>query len=103
MGIVTIFAARELERVAKNTDIIIAAILCNSPNTKYMIGWLIDWLSQVTQADGLRKTYHTTTETHLLSSTLRSEGMMKVAKGLTRRVLKLKITTWHVTFIEKKY
>ena len=37
MGIVTIFAARELERVAKNTDIIIAAILCNSLNTKYMV------------------------------------------------------------------
>ena len=68
MGIVTIFAARELERVAKNTDMIIAAILCNSPNTKYMI-YIAFQLSQVTQADGLRKTYHTTTETHLLSST----------------------------------
>ena len=68
MGIVTIFAARELERVAKNTDIIIAAILCNSLNTKYMI-YIAFQLSQVTQADELRKTYHTTTETHLLSST----------------------------------
>ena len=87
MGIVTIFAARELERVAKNTDIIIAAILCNSLNTKYMVTKfeISDFQSsQVTQADGLRKTYHTTTETHLLSSTFdSSEGMMKVAKSLT--------------------
>ena len=42
--------------------------LVHSLNTKYMI-YIAFQLSQVTQADGLRKTYHTTTETHLLSST----------------------------------
>ena len=92
MGIVTIFAARELERVAKNTDIIIAAILCNSFNTKnnhtkFVISAFK--LSQVTQA--LRKTYLRMTETRLigrmtftLSSQFdSSEVMMKVANGLT--------------------
>ena len=94
MGIMTIFAARQLERVARNTDIIKAAILCNTFNTKYDHTRFVSSafkLSQVTQADGLRKTYLTTTEIRLigrlaliLSSTFdSSEVMMKVAKGLT--------------------
>ena len=69
MGIMTIFAARQLERVARNTDIIKAAILCNTFNTKYDHTRFVSSafkLSQVTQADGLRKTYLTTTEIRLI-------------------------------------
>ena len=84
MGIMTIFAARKLERVARNTDIRKVAILRNSFNTKYD-----HTKSQVTQA--LRKTCLRMTETRLigrmtfiLSSQFdSSEVMMKVANGLT--------------------
>ena len=92
MGIMAIFAARQLERVARNTDIRKAAILRNSFNTKYDHTKVVIStfkLSQVTQA--LRKTCLRMTETRLigrmtfiLSSQFdSSEVMMKVANGLT--------------------